>query len=303
MFGSTIGREVRYSWTYLLQRPMVQNPGITNYTVCVYNRRPVAGTLEFTLPSATINITDSSISFIASDPTTVKPILPGQWVLDATLAKSIGPQGANSTGVLPANQVVPMANFYRIINVRSGATNETILDLQTPIRGYDKILNAASDTDTGLPSGKLKYPKSGTASVATLVIQDGLVEAIDVGPALARGFDHEILLIGELPANLEPRRRTPRCCSTGCCSMGFTLIELMVAMALSMFLMAILSEAFAVSMDTFRGLRSIGDMQDYRSATVSARCATISPPRISRGPARSATPASGWSLAAKASST
>ena len=43
---------------------------------------------------------------------------------------------------------------------------------------------------------------------------------------------------------------------------GFTLVELMVAMALSLFLMTILSEAFAVSMDTFRGLRAIGDMQD-----------------------------------------
>jgi prepilin-type N-terminal cleavage/methylation domain-containing protein len=43
---------------------------------------------------------------------------------------------------------------------------------------------------------------------------------------------------------------------------GFTLIELMVAMALSLFLMAILSEAFAVSMDTFRGMRAIGDTQE-----------------------------------------
>jgi prepilin-type N-terminal cleavage/methylation domain-containing protein len=43
---------------------------------------------------------------------------------------------------------------------------------------------------------------------------------------------------------------------------GFTMVELMVAMALSLFLMAILSEAFAVSMDTFRGMRAIGDMQD-----------------------------------------
>ena len=49
----TIGREIRWSWTYLLQRPQVQNPAITNYTVCVYNRRPVVGALEFTLPAAT----------------------------------------------------------------------------------------------------------------------------------------------------------------------------------------------------------------------------------------------------------
>ena len=47
---------------------------------------------------------------------------------------------------------------------------------------------------------------------------------------------------------------------------GFTMVELMVAMALSLFLMAILSEAFAVSMDTFRGMRAIGDMQDSLEA-------------------------------------
>ena len=52
--------------------------------------------------------------------------------------------------------------------------------------------------------------------------------------------------------------RTPRATSRP----GFTLVELMVAMALSLFLMTILAEAFAVSMDTFRGLRALGDMQD-----------------------------------------
>ena len=43
---------------------------------------------------------------------------------------------------------------------------------------------------------------------------------------------------------------------------GFTLIELLVSMALTLFLMTILVEAFSSAMDTFSGLRSLGEMQD-----------------------------------------
>jgi prepilin-type N-terminal cleavage/methylation domain-containing protein len=42
---------------------------------------------------------------------------------------------------------------------------------------------------------------------------------------------------------------------------GFTLIELMVAMALTLFIMVILTQAFVLSIDAFRGLKGIGDMQ------------------------------------------
>lgn len=43
---------------------------------------------------------------------------------------------------------------------------------------------------------------------------------------------------------------------------GFTLVELLVAMALTIFIMVILTEAFVVSIDTFSGLKGIGDMQE-----------------------------------------
>ncbi len=43
--------------------------------------------------------------------------------------------------------------------------------------------------------------------------------------------------------------------------LGFTLIELMVAMALTLFVMVILTQAFATSLDTFSGMKGIGDMQ------------------------------------------
>jgi prepilin-type N-terminal cleavage/methylation domain-containing protein len=43
---------------------------------------------------------------------------------------------------------------------------------------------------------------------------------------------------------------------------GFTLVEMLVAMALTIFIMSILSQAFVAGLDTFRGLKAIGDMQE-----------------------------------------
>lgn len=42
---------------------------------------------------------------------------------------------------------------------------------------------------------------------------------------------------------------------------GFTLVEMLVAMALTIFIMVIISQAFVAGLDTFRGLKAIGDMQ------------------------------------------
>src|SRR6516165_7567863 len=53
---------------------------------------------------------------------------------------------------------------------------------------------------------------------------------------------------------------------------GFTVIELMVAMALTLFIMVILSQAFIASLDTFSGLKGIADMQaNLRAAEVLLR--------------------------------
>lgn len=53
---------------------------------------------------------------------------------------------------------------------------------------------------------------------------------------------------------------------------AFTLIELLVAMALTVFVMSILSEAFVKGLETFSGLKAIGDMQEnLRVATNNLR--------------------------------
>src|SRR6476620_8839714 len=53
---------------------------------------------------------------------------------------------------------------------------------------------------------------------------------------------------------------------------GFTLIELMVSMALTLVIMTILAQAFVLALDTFSGLKGLGDMQqNLRTATVLLR--------------------------------
>jgi prepilin-type N-terminal cleavage/methylation domain-containing protein len=53
---------------------------------------------------------------------------------------------------------------------------------------------------------------------------------------------------------------------------GFTIPELLVAMALILFIMAILSEAFVAGLDSFRQLKAVGDMQEkLRATTVQLR--------------------------------
>jgi prepilin-type N-terminal cleavage/methylation domain-containing protein len=53
---------------------------------------------------------------------------------------------------------------------------------------------------------------------------------------------------------------------------GFTLVEMLVSMALILFLLAILTEAFTAGMEAFRQLKALGDMQDrLRSASAILR--------------------------------
>ena len=182
MFGGTVGNEVRYSWSYVLQQPTVQNPGVTNYTICIYNRRPLIGPLEFTIPAPTpanpglpspkLDLANSTVTYTVTDPTKVKQVLPGQWLLDATLVQGAGPNAA-SGGPDPRAKLVPLANFYRIVNVRQGTNaSETVLDLQTQFRGYSNVAGTTYPPANGVNPNC--YP--------VLIIQDSLVEVIEVGP-------------------------------------------------------------------------------------------------------------------------
>src|SRR5262245_10709072 len=53
---------------------------------------------------------------------------------------------------------------------------------------------------------------------------------------------------------------------------GFTITELLVSLALIIFIMLILTEAFSSGLETFRRLKAVGDMQEkMRSAMIVIR--------------------------------
>ncbi len=57
---------------------------------------------------------------------------------------------------------------------------------------------------------------------------------------------------------------------------GFTLIEMLVAMTLTLFVMTIMTQAFVAGLDTFSGLKAIGDMQQsLRGALTTLRADLI----------------------------
>jgi prepilin-type N-terminal cleavage/methylation domain-containing protein len=61
---------------------------------------------------------------------------------------------------------------------------------------------------------------------------------------------------------LSNSHRRPRGSGRIAARRGFTLVELLVAMAAIVFIMSILSEAFVEGLDTLRDLKALGDMQE-----------------------------------------
>src|SRR5882672_9469664 len=64
---------------------------------------------------------------------------------------------------------------------------------------------------------------------------------------------------------------------------AFTLVEMLVAMALTLFVMAILSQCFVTSLEVFSQLKGIGDMQDGIRVTTNALRADLSLPHFEGG--------------------
>src|SRR5262249_36665188 len=69
---------------------------------------------------------------------------------------------------------------------------------------------------------------------------------------------------------------------------GFTMVELLVAMALIVLIMSIISTAFVEGLETFRQLKGIGDLQErLRTAPVPLREDLIAQPLVAaNGPTK-----------------
>lgn len=133
-----VNRDTRYSWTYLLQRPLMKDPTSTTCTVVVYNKRPLGLTNTLLVPENVYtnrpnptgivvpSFFDVASNLITIDYTTHplgaagKPqAAAGDWLLDATPDRTKPVTTPAGTVQMP----VPHANFYRIVGVNDPAPN------------------------------------------------------------------------------------------------------------------------------------------------------------------------------------
>jgi hypothetical protein len=161
----TIQRETRFSWAYLLRRPMTTNRSIVDCSIVVFDKRVTTPTLGAPIPETVFQdkaYFDPAKSTITLDVTGVvpPPIRPGNWIYDATLVQT----ATNGTA---------HGAFYRVV-----AADELILggnqcvryEVQTPLRG---TFPGAFDATFGGYRG-------------TVIVMEGVAEVFEKGPVQAR---------------------------------------------------------------------------------------------------------------------
>jgi len=127
------------------------------------------------------------------------------------------------------------------------------LEVQTALRGF-------ANTQAAIENRLTTYR-------GTLVVFEGVAEVFERG-------------LGRIQISKEPNMSR---------RIGFTLIEVLVAMALTMFIMVILSQCFVQGLETFRVLKAIGDMQERLRTASNVLRTTTSVRIISRPSADRAT--------------
>ncbi|MFO0863704.1 MAG: prepilin-type N-terminal cleavage/methylation domain-containing protein [Gemmataceae bacterium] len=138
--GSQFDRNTRVSWAYMLQRPMTSDASLVNMSVVVYADRPTGFSRQFTpaenLYQASFDTNTNKVTLTYAAPTAVPPgVVPnlrsGDWILDCSVEQAIDP--ANG-----AAYSIPHANFYRVVSSTELSSTQTIVEIQTPIRGFNR---------------------------------------------------------------------------------------------------------------------------------------------------------------------
>jgi hypothetical protein len=162
--GSTVEREGRYTWAYLLRRPKYGINSMVDLTVVVYSGRPQQLPLGETAFAP--NTGKSWTNGINFDPSTNKvnlpytgvkpPVTKGTWILDATMVND-------------NYEPDPHGFFYRVVGVSDGPVVSGVpsvdLELQAPPRMPTQYLDAKRNLHT----------------YGVLVIMDNVVEVFDKG--------------------------------------------------------------------------------------------------------------------------
>ncbi len=131
---TTVERENRYSWAYLLRRPRAADPSVVDLSVILYNSRPVQTPLpEHVFTGVTFNVGSTQLDVVYS-PGAKPDIKKGSWVMDATL--------------INGNNVEPHGFFYRVVGVTDNGGSLT-LELQEPIKPFVKNTQSTEMRFTG----------------------------------------------------------------------------------------------------------------------------------------------------------
>ena len=166
--GTSVLRNTRYSWAYLLQRPQTSDRSVVDCSIVVFDQRSLSltGTLQLEeyvyQDKAYFNPTNGTITidYTANVP---PPLRVGDWIFDSTVYQSTRTPG----------RVSAHAFFYRVTAteefVKGGATYARY-EVQNPIRGYANLPPAVDPID------------GSAANKGTVVVIRGIAEVFEKGP-------------------------------------------------------------------------------------------------------------------------
>ncbi len=268
---SGLQRIPQTTWAYWLRRPNNAMPNVVELSIVVYSNRNLQTGSAETLLTGVNNSANPTIN-PSGNPTDADPcagtdIRRGMWIVDVTTNYPAPGQTANARNLGPVQ-----GNWYRVVS--------------------------ADDTGIGVQLELQPVP---------VVARQNIIVMEDVAEVFPRGTGWKYGVC--LAASSRAARNARQVVFTGGSPMrrrsGFTITELLVAMALIVFVMSILATAFSEGMKTFRAFKGIGDMnQRLRTASSllrddlqnphfegdrrlsDANFWTIGPPREEFGPPR-----------------
>jgi hypothetical protein len=129
-----VERQGRYSWAYLLNRPIANDPTVVDLQVVVYSGRLFQLPLGETAYGPVTFDPASNFVSVPYDATQEKPpVRKGTWVLDATLPP---PDGTRDSRIPRGNLQLPHGFFYRVVGVSEQSPGVMVLELQGRPRKY-----------------------------------------------------------------------------------------------------------------------------------------------------------------------
>jgi hypothetical protein len=135
--GTSIQRQNRISWAYMLRRPRASVPDIVDMSIVVYNNRPG---FSFAPEATYLALGDKDDNSLLVQWTTEDPpaIRKGTWILDAT---------SELPGAGPAAQLAPdkygpfHSYFYRVIGAyQLPNQNKMVLELEQTLKAPVQLI-------------------------------------------------------------------------------------------------------------------------------------------------------------------